>query len=286
MAEYIDLSLSYPTNAEKGDEVRITFEIINQSNDRLWDGTIFIEESFMEKYGSFIESERDYQNNPFKFSMIEPGKSFKEEYVLSFKEDFPLKEAKFNIILKCGKGSCRGGCRPFYLEKTVTISLTEKRAEAVLKLDEDNFTSYRGDTLEIPFTLENTGNIQMTDIKVEIKGDISSDKTFNISYLNPGNEVSKELLISIDENISDVFLNPIILARFSDTSGREGMTYKNIKINVIEKEKIVESNASVITNEIIEAPEPKTSSLFYFFLFLSIVGIIAVIIFVLYLFKR
>jgi hypothetical protein len=240
----------------------------------------------MEKYGSFIESERDYQNNPFKFSMIEPGKSFKEEYVLSFKEDFPLKEAKFNIILKCGKGSCRGGCRPFYLEKTVTISLTEKRAEAVLKLDEDNFTSYRGDTLEIPFTLENTGNIQMTDIKVEIKGDISSDKTFNISYLNPGNEVSKELLISIDENISDVFLNPIILARFSDTSGREGMTYKNIKINVIEKEKIVESNASVITNEIIETPEPKNSSLFYFFLFLSIVGIIAVIIFVLYLFKR
>ncbi|NYT03835.1 MAG: hypothetical protein GKC00_03910 [Candidatus Methanofastidiosa archaeon] len=286
MAEYVDLSLSYPTNAEKGEEIRITFEVINQSNDRLWDGTILIEESFMEKYGPFIDSERDYQNDPFKFSIVESGKSFKGEYVLSFKEEFPLKEARFDIILKCGKGSCRGGCRPFYLEKTVTIPLTEKRAEAVLKLDIDDFTVYRGDTLEVPFTIENTGNIQMTDITVEIKGDISSEKTLNISYLNPGNEISRNLLISIDENSYDAFLNPLILARFSDTSGKEGMTYKDIKINVIEKEKIVESNASVITNGIIETPESKTPSLLYFFLFLSIVGVIAVLIFVLYLFKR
>lgn len=286
MAEYVDLSLSYPTNSEKGKEVRITFEIINQSNDRLWDGTIIIEESFMKKYGSFIQSDRDYQNNPFKFSIVEPGDSFKETFVLSFKEDFPLSEARFNIILKCGKGACRGGCRPFYLEKQVTMALTEKRAEAVLKLDMDEFTAYKGDTLEVPFTIENIGNVQMRDIKVEIRGDIPSDETIEIAYLNPGNEISKGLFITIDENSSDVFLNPIILAKFSDISGNEGMAYKDIKITIIEKEEILESNDSVITNEIIESPEPKTPFLFYFFLFLSIVGIIAVIIFVLYLFKR
>mgnify|MGYP001017630834 FL=1 len=286
MAEYVDLSLSYPTNSEKGKEVRITFEIINQSNDRLWDGTIIIEESFMKKYGSFIQSDRDYQNNPFKFSIVEPGDSFKETFVLSFKEDFPLSEARFNIILKCGKGACRGGCRPFYLEKAVTMALTEKRAEAVLKLDVDDFTAYKGDALEVPFTIENIGNVQMRDIKVDIRGDILSDEIINISYLNPGNESSKELLVSIDENSTEVFLNPIILARFTDASGKEGMAYKDIKINVIEKEKIVEYNNAIITNEITESADSKTPFLFYFFLFLSIVGIIAVIIFVLYLFKR
>lgn len=286
MAEYVDLSLSYPTNSEKGKEVRITFEIINQSNDRLWDGTIIIEESFIKKYGSFIQSDRDYQNNPFKFSIVEPGDSFKETFVLSFNEDFPLSEARFNIVLKCGKGACRGGCRPFYLEKAVTMTLTEKRAEAVLKLDMDDFTAYKGEVLEVPFTIENIGNVQMREIKVEIRGDIPSDEIIEIAYLNPGNEISKELFITIDENSSDLLLNPIILARFSDVSGNEGMAYKDIKINIIEKEKTVESNDSVITNEIIESPEPKTPFLFYFFLFLSIVGIIAVIIFVLYLFKR
>lgn len=286
MAEYVDLSLSYPTNSEKGKEVRITFEIINQSNDRLWDGTIIIEESFMKKYGSFIQSDRDYQNNPFKFSIVEPGDSFKETFVLSFNEDFPLSEARFNIILKCGKGACRGGCRPFYLEKAVTMALTEKRAEAVLKLDVDDFTAYKGDALEVPFTIENIGNVQMRDIKVEIRGDIPSDEIIEIPYLNPGNEITKELFITIDENSSDLLLNPIILARFSDISGNEGMAYKDIKITIIEKEEILESNDSVITKEIIESPELKTPFLFYFFLFLSIVGIIAVIIFVLYLFKR
>jgi hypothetical protein len=286
MGEYVDLSLSYPLNSEKGEEVKITFEIINQSNDRLWDGTVLIEESFMEEYGFFIQSDRDYQNNPFKFSIVEPGERLKETFVLSFKEDFPLKEARFIIILKCGKGACRGGCRPFYLEKTVDITLIEKRPEAVLKLDIDDFTTYKGDTLEVPFTIENIGNVQMRDIKVEIKGDIASDEIINISYLNPGNESSNGLLVSIDKNSSDVFLNPIILARFTDTSGTEGMAYKDIKINVIEKEKIVESNNSIITNEITESPDSKTPFLFYFFLFLSMVGIIVVIIFVLYLFKR
>ena len=67
LAEYVDLSLSYPENVEKGEETTITFEIINQSNERLWDGTIMIEESFMNKYKPYIQSKSDYQNNPFKF---------------------------------------------------------------------------------------------------------------------------------------------------------------------------------------------------------------------------
>lgn len=126
MGEYVDIILSYPENVEKGEEIEITFEIINQSNDILWDGTILIEESFMNNYKPYIQSNRDYQTNPLKFSTVEPGESFKETFVLTFNRDIPLNEARFNIVLKCGKGPCRGGCRPFYMEKLVYMELLEK----------------------------------------------------------------------------------------------------------------------------------------------------------------
>ena len=286
LAEYVDLTLSYPSNVEKGEEVTITFEILNQSNERLWDGTIMIEESFMNKYKPYIQSVRDYQNNPFKFSIIEPGQSTKETFVLTFKEDVPLKEVKFNIVLKCGKGACRGGCRPFYLEKPVSIALLEERAAAVLKLDTNEFTAYKGETLEIPFTLENIGKVQMRNIKVEIKGDILSDEILNIDYLTSGKEISDKILVSIGENSSKTSLNPLVVARFQDPTGKEGIAYDDIIITVIEKEKVEESNTSEVNEEVIKEISPQLPTLFYFFLFLSIVAIIAVIIFLIYLFKR
>ena len=286
MGEYVDIVLSHPQNVEKGEEIEITFEIINQSNDMLWDGTILIQESFMKKYGPYIQSIRDYQNNPIKFSTVEPGKIFKETFVLTFAKDIPLNEARFNIELKCGKGPCRGGCRPFYLEKLVYITLLEKRAEAVLELDVNEFTSYKGETLEIPFTLENIGEIQMENIKVEIKGDIESDEIINIPYLNPGEENSKILFVSIDENSSKTSFAPIVVARFREQYGKEGMVYKNITIEVVEKEIIKETNTSEIDTDIPKETKNQPSLLFYFFLFLSIIAIVAVIIFLLYLFKR
>jgi len=286
MGEYVDIILSYPENVEKGEEIEITFEIINQSNDILWDGTILIEESFMNNYKPYIQSNRDYQTNPLKFSTVEPGESFKETFVLTFNRDIPLNEARFNIVLKCGKGPCRGGCRPFYMEKLVYMELLEKRAEAVLKLDVNEFTSYKGETLEIPFTLKNIGEIQMKNIKVEIKGDIVSDEIVNISNLNPGIEISDRISISIDENNSKTSFNPIVIARFQEPSGKEGMLYENIVITVIEKQEAQETNASEFNNEINEESMPQTPILLYFFLFLSIVAIIAVIIFLIQLFKR
>ncbi len=286
MGEYVDIILSYPENVEKGEEIEITFEIINQSNDILWDGTILIEESFMNNYKPYIQSNRDYQTNPLKFSTVEPGESFKETFVLTFNRDIPLNEARFNIVLKCGKGPCRGGCRPFYMEKLVYMELLEKRAEAVLKLDVNEFTSYKGETLEIPFTLENIGKIQMRNIKVEIKGDIVSDEIVNIANLDPGIKISDRISISIDENNSKTSFNPIVIARFQEPSGKEGMLYENIVITVIEKQEAQETNASEFNNEINEESMPQTPILLYFFLFLSIVAIIAVIIFLIQLFKR
>jgi hypothetical protein len=113
MGEYVDIILSYPENIEKGEEIEITFEIINQSNDMFWDGTILIEESFMNDYKPYIQSNRDYQTNPLKFSTVEPGKSFKETFVLAFNRDIPLNEARFNIVLKCGKAHAGEGAGPF-----------------------------------------------------------------------------------------------------------------------------------------------------------------------------
>lgn len=286
MGEYVDITLSYPENVEKGEEIEITFEIINQSNDILWDGTILIEESFMNNYKPYIQSNRDYQTNPLKFSTVEPGESFKETFVLTFNRDIPLNEARFNIVLKCGKGPCRGGCRPFYMEKLVYIELLEQRAEAVLKLDVNKFTAYKGETLEIPFTLENIGKIQMRNIKVEIKGDIISDGIVNVANLDPGIKISDRIIISIDENNSKTSFNPIVIARFQEPSGKEGMLYENIVITVIEKQKVQETNASEFNNEIIQEPLSQTPILLYFFLFLSIIAIIAVIIFLIHLFKR
>jgi ribosomal protein L19 len=210
----------------------------------------------------------------------------KETFVLTFTEDIPLQQARFSIVLKCGKGACRGGCRPFYLEKPVEITIKEKRAEAILKLDANDFTTNRGETLEVPFKLENIGKIQMTNIKVEIKGNIVSDEIVNFAYLNPGEEVLDRISISIDEKDSRTSFNPIVIARFQDPTGKEGITYENIIINVIEKEKVEDLNTTEANNEVIKEPKAQNPSPFYFFLSLSIVAIIAVILFLIRLFKR
>ncbi len=175
---------------------------------------------------------------------------------------------------------------PFFLEKTAYIKLTEKKAEAVLIFDTKEFIAYSGETLEIPFTLENIGKLQMRDIEVEIKGDIVSDEIVKISYLNPEEETSKNILVSIGENASKTSLNSIVVVRFVDALGKEGMTYESILIKVIEKEIVQEPDNSEVNDEVSEETQSKISSLVYFFVILSIVAIIAVIVFLRYLFKR
>ena len=287
MAEYIDISLSYPTTIEKGDEVSITFEIINKSNDRLWDGTIAIEEPFMSKYGSFVKINQDNQKYPFKFSIIEPGERVKKKFEITFEKDIPLKELKFNIVLKCGKGACRGGCRPFYLEKPITISIIEKRAEATLNLDVNEYSAYKGETIEVPFTVRNNGQIQITNAKVEVKGDLISDETVKIPFINSGDRISDKIRITIDNNSDKTQFNPLIILKFQDPTGKEVISYKTITVRVMEKENILESNDSEIdsgnVNENVNKPPP---SLFYFFVVLAVVAIIAFLIIIIYIFKR
>ncbi len=287
MAEYIDISLSYPTTIEKGDEVSITFEIINKSNDRLWDGTIAIEEPFMSKYGSFVRINQDNQKYPFKFSIIEPGERVKKKFEITFEKDIPLKELKFNIVLKCGKGACRGGCRPFYLEKPITISIIEKRAEATLNLDVNEYSAYKGETIEVPFTVRNNGQIQITNAKVEVKGDLISDETVKIPFINSGDRISDKIRITIDNNSDKTQFNPLIILKFQDPTGKEVISYKTITVRVMEKENILESNDSEIdsgnVNENVSKPPP---SLFYFFVVLAVVAIIAFLIIIIYIFKR
>ncbi|HNZ59829.1 MAG TPA: CARDB domain-containing protein [Methanofastidiosum sp.] len=287
MAEYIDISLSYPTTIEKGDEISITFEIINKSNDRLWDGTIAIEEPFMSKYGSFVRINQDNQKYPFKFSIIEPGERVKKKFEITFEKDIPLKELKFNIVLKCGKGACRGGCRPFYLEKPITISIIEKRAEATLNLDVNEYSAYKGETIEVPFTVRNNGQIQITNAKVEVKGDLISDETVKIPFINSGDRISDKIRITIDNNSDKTQFNPLIILKFQDPTGKEVISYKTIAVRVMEKENILESNDSEIdsgnVNENVNKPPP---SLFYFFVVLAVVAIIAFLIIIIYIFKR
>ncbi|KYC54793.1 MAG: hypothetical protein APG08_00654 [Candidatus Methanofastidiosum methylothiophilum] len=287
MAEYIDISLSYPTTIEKGDEISITFEIINKSNDRLWDGTIAIEEPFMSKYGSFVKINQDNQKYPFKFSIIEPGERVKKKFEITFEKDIPLKELKFNIVLKCGKGACRGGCRPFYLEKPITISIIEKRAEATLNLDVNEYSAYKGETIEVPFTVRNNGQIQITNAKVEVKGDFISNETVKIPFINSGDRISDKIRITIDNNSDKTQFNPLIILKFQDPTGKEVISYKTITVRVMEKENILESNDSEIdsgnVNENVNKPPP---SLFYFFVVLAVVAIIAFLIIIIYIFKR
>jgi hypothetical protein len=286
VAEYVDMNLTYPTESIKGEEIRITFEIINNSNDRLWDGKISIDDEFINKYKNYIHSEINYQNNPFQFSIVEPGRSVKDSFILSFDKEIPIDQVSFKIILKCGKGMCRGGCRPFYLEKTVNISLKEKRAEATIELDKNEYNIESGEKLEIPFIVKNIGDIQIRNVTVELKGDIVSDEKINIPYINPGIDSSNVLLVSLDKNFSNINLNPIIVVKFQDINGNEGLIYKNIKINIIEKIVEPESNISNLDTEKNEV-EMKNSPplIFYFLIFISIISIILVFGFVIYLIK-
>ena len=230
---------------------------------------------------------QDNQKYPFKFSIIEPGERVKKKFEITFEKDIPLKELKFNIVLKCGKGACRGGCRPFYLEKPITISIIEKRVEATLNLDVNEYSAYKGETIEVPFTVRNNGQIQITNAKVEVKGDFISNETVKIPFINSGDRISDKIRITIDNNSDKTQFNPLIILKFQDPTGKEVISYKTITVRVMEKENILESNDSEIdsgnVNENVNKPPP---SLFYFFVVLAVVAIIAFLIIIIYIFKR
>ncbi|HNV93524.1 MAG TPA: CARDB domain-containing protein, partial [Methanofastidiosum sp.] len=217
----------------------------------------------------------------------EPGERVKKKFEITFEKDIPLKELKFNIVLKCGKGACRGGCRPFYLEKPITISIIEKRAEATLNLDVNEYSAYKGETIEVPFTVRNNGQIQITNAKVEVKGDFISNETVKIPFINSGDRISDKIRITIDNNSDKTQFNPLIILKFQDPTGKEVISYKTITVRVMEKENILESNDSEIdsgnVNENVNKPPP---SLFYFFVVLAVVAIIAFLIIIIYIFKR
>jgi len=280
-AEYVDLTLAYPREANYGEEIVITFELINNSNDRLWDGTIAIEDSFLNQYKDYIKSE----TNSFKFSIVEPGGRIKESFVLTFVEGMPLDKAAFSIVLKCGKGMCRGGCTPFYMEKMVNINLNEERAEAAIILDNKNITVTKGETIEMPFSIKNTGNIPIKEVTVELKGEVVSDSKVNISYISPGTEASGKLVVTIDDNTSPKSYNPIIIANFKDINENKGVVYENIKIDVVEKGIPTESNNFTVDEETNELRNSRPL-LFYVLIGLSVLSILLVAGFVLYVYKR
>ena len=280
-AEYVDLTLAYPREANYGEEIVITFELINNSNDRLWDGTIAIDDSFLNQYKDYIKSE----TNSFKFSIVEPGESIKESFVLTFVGGMPIDKATFNIILKCGKGMCRGGCTPFYMEKMVNINLNKEMAEAAILLDNKNITVTKGQTIEMPFSIKNTGNIPIKDVTVELKGEVVSDSKVNISFISPGTEASGKLVLTIDDNTSPRSYNPIIIANFKDINENKGVVYENIKIDIVEKEIPTESNNSNVDEETNELRNSRPL-LFYVLIGLSVLSILLVAGFVLYVYKR
>ncbi len=286
-AQNVDLRLTYPETVEKGERVRIDFEVVNP-NDILWDGTVTIDESFMNTYAAYIESERDYRRNPFQFSRLDPGRNFKGTFVLIFKENIPLDEVNFSIFLKCGIGPCRAGCRPYFKESSVNIQFfIEKEIEANLKLDSKQFSVYTGETLEVPFTIENVGDIQMRNITVDLEGDLLAEETINISHINPGRSYTNKLVVLIDENVSITSFSSKIVVKYQDIDGVEGAIYENIDIDVLEKkEEKVEDINEIEEEEAIEDVRPPTNGLLYFFIFFGVIAVVAVGVFIMYLFRK
>lgn len=105
----------------------IKFEIFNNSNYRIWDGTITIEKDFLNKYGDYINSNTDYSSNPFNYVIVDSGQKVTDVFKLSFKEDFPESKITFNVIFEGRTGaSCRCKSKPFTIKKEVTIVIHEK----------------------------------------------------------------------------------------------------------------------------------------------------------------
>lgn len=285
LAENVDLRLTYPETVEKGESIRISFEILNPTS-MLWDGTVTIDEAFMNIYGPYIETAIDYQRNPFQFSMLNPRQGFKGTFVLTFKEDIPLDEVNFTVSLRCGIGVCRSGCRPYFTERSVNINLTQKEIEANLKLDSKEYSVYSGETLEIPFVIENVGDLQMRNLTVELQGDIFSEETINISHINPGRSYSDKIIVLIDETVSKTLFTSKVIVNCQDIKGIEGTLYENITINVLEKEEERKEEINYIEEEPIEDIKQPVNLLLYFFIFLGVVSVVAVGIFITYLFKK
>jgi hypothetical protein len=197
----IELLLDYPEQVELNKDFQINFKVFNNSNDRLWDATVTIEKEFLDKYGNYIKSGRNYSSNPYKFVVIGPGYKMNNAFAMRFSEDFPAEEVKFNIIVEGEKGACRCEGTTIYLKQEVLLKTFLEKTQANLIVEKKYFEVVNGDNLNIPISVNNTGDVLIKNVTIELKGEDLPNKTIEISYVQPGKISSDIISIPINTKL-------------------------------------------------------------------------------------
>ncbi len=280
----IELFLDHPQQIELNKDFNINFEVFNNSNDRLWDATITIEKEFMDKYGKYIKSNRNYSSNPFRYVVIGPGYKMNDTFTLSLSENFPEDEVKFNIIVEGKKGACRCDSNAIYLKQEVNLKTFFNKTQATLIIEKKYFEVLNGDTLNIPVSVNNTGDVLISNVTIEFKGEELPNKTIEISYVQPGKVSSDIISLPIDTKVIGQNMNHSVVMRYKDQNGNDINTQEIITIKVnektIENEEIKES---VILGE---SKENNKSNTNYLIIIIPVVSVLLIILSYLIIIKR
>jgi len=280
----IELFLDHPQQIELNKDFNINFEVFNNSNDRLWDATITIEKEFMDKYGKYIKSNRNYSSNPFKYVVIGPGYRMNDTFTLSLNENFPEEEIKFNIIVEGKKGACRCDSNAIYLKQEVYLKTFFNKTQAALILEKKYFEVVNGDTLNIPVSVNNTGDVLIRNVTIEFKGEDLPSKTIEISYVQPGKVSSGIISLPIDTKVIGQNMNHSVVMRYKDQNGNDINTQEIITIKVNEKTIVNEEiKESVILGE---SKENNKFNINYLIIIIPVVSALLIILSYLVIIKR
>lgn len=280
----IELFLDHPQQIELNKDFNINFEVFNNSNDRLWDATITIEKEFMDKYGKYIKSNRNYSSNPFRYVVIGPGYRMNDTFTLSLSENFPEEEVKFNIIVEGKKGACRCDSNAIYLKQDVNLKTFFNKTQAALILEKKYFEVLNGDTLNIPVSVNNTGDVLISNVTIEFKGEDLPNKTIEISYVQPGKVSSDIISLLIDTKVIGQNMNHSVVMRYKDQNGNDINTQEIITIKVNEKTNVNEEiKEPVIVEETTENIKFNTN---YLIIIIPVVSVLLIIFSYLIIIKR
>ncbi len=163
------MSIDYTGHVTPGDFVAFSIFVDNTTVNPCNNGMVYINinaiDEDIKKYVNIIKGEE----------MLDPilpsGEGSNLLLQLEMTPDTPNGEYDIPIMFEGTLGTCDGGCFPFSVVQTCTISVTRKVPE--LKTDfERTFDVVGGNNASLPFSFTNAGTGSAKDLKISISGSI------------------------------------------------------------------------------------------------------------------
>jgi len=236
-----------PAKAYIGDTVNVTLNIANVSEsdgEKLWDATIFIDESILDETVRESITINDPDGAPIEYGGTQhpgdelwPGETTSAELSFTLDDDAPGGTYYIPFVITGKRGPCPQGCHPWRGE-VVTLSLNVIHGLPALSLSvsSDNVAA-EGETLNVDFSVRNLGSAPAYNVKAEVKSDYSSlvsqvNIPGDVDTLEPNDTLEGSVAIftsSLGEGEYELRLD----VSFVDTKGTQYVKQKTFSLSIL-----------------------------------------------------